>query len=128
MNESLMDYEPVRRMMIDEIPYSIINYAVHIKWLTSKDIDCIRYLNSDYYCINSIKDVKIDPEFVDDFSKEEIEKSRLCLFKLIDLTRNTIITSDYYKTHVHRGTPSDCERLFTVYKKEIKEILDILKP
>lgn len=127
MNESLMDYEPLRRIMIDEIPFSIMHYAIHIKWLTSKDINCIRYLNSDYYHINSIEDVKIDPEFVDNFSKEEIEKSRLCLFKLVDLTRNKIITSDYYKTHVHRGTPSDCERLFSVYHDELKEILEIIK-
>ena len=127
MNESLMDYEPVRKMMINEIPYSIINYAVHIKWLTNKDIDCIRYLDSDYYRINSIKDVHMDSEYIGDFSKEELEKSKLCLYKLVDLTRNKIITSDYYKAHVHRGTPSDCERLFSVYEKELKEILNILK-
>ncbi len=127
MDESLMDYEPIRRMMIDEIPFSIINYAMYIKMLPKDATWCILALDKDYSSINSVDDVQMDSEFIDDYSKEELEKAKLCLYKLVELTRNKIITSDYYKTHVHRGTPSDCERLFSVYKKEIEEILEIIK-
>lgn len=127
MDETIMVDELAKKILINGIPYSLINYAVHIKWITRKDAKCINHLDDYYYGINKIEDVHMDSYFIDDYSKEELEKAKLCLFKLVELTKSKIINDDYYKTHTHRGTPSDCERLFTVYKKEIKEILDILK-
>ena len=127
MKESLMDYEPVRRMMIDEIPHGIINYAVYIKWLSKKDTECILDLDKDYSDIKNLENIHMDQEYTEWNSEEEINKAKLYLYKLVDITRNKIITSDYYKTHVHRGTPSECERLFSVYHYELKEILEIIK-
>ena len=127
MNESLIDNKRLKRMMIDRIPYSIINYARYIKIITEKEEDRLLGLDQDYPNINSIEDITMRSEYSAKYSKEEIEKAKLCLYKLIDLTRNKIIKSDYYKTHVHRGTPNDCIRLFSVYNKELDEIFKILK-
>lgn len=127
MSESLMDNEKVRRLMIDEIPYSIINYARYVGTISREEKRRLLGLNQDYPNINNIEDITMRPEYSAKYSKEEIEKAKLCLYKLIDLTRNKIIKSDYYKTHVHRGTPNDCIRLFSVYSKELDEIFKILK-
>lgn len=127
MNESLMDNKRLKRMMIDRIPYSIINYARYIKIITEKEEDRLLGLDQDYPNINSIEDITMRPEYSAKYSKEEIEKAKLCLYKLIDLTRNKIIKSDYYKTHVHIGTPNDCIRLFSIYSKELDEMFKILK-
>ena len=127
MSESLMDNEKVRRLMIDEIPYSIIGYARYVGSISREEKRRLLDLNQNYPDINSIEDITIDSEYSIEYSEKEIEKAKLCLYKLIDLTRNKIITSDYYKTHVHRGTPNDCIRLFSVYSKELDEIFKILK-
>lgn len=126
MSESLMDNKRLKRMMIDRIPYSIINYARYIKIITEKEEDRLLGLDQDYPNINSIEDITMRPEYSAKYSEKEIEKAKLCLYKLIDLTRNKIIKSDYYKAHVHRGTPNDCIRLFSVYSKELDEIFKLL--
>lgn len=127
MEESIMTDELAKKILINGIPYSIISYAEYLKWVSNKETECIKCLDSYYYDIKTIEDVYIDTEYIEWYSKEEIDKAKLCLFKLVELTRNKIINDDYYKTHTHRGTPSDCERLFSVYKKEIEEILEIIK-
>lgn len=64
MSESLMDNEKVRRLMIDEIPYSIIGYARYVGIISREEKRRLLGLNQDYPNINSIEDITMRPNIV----------------------------------------------------------------